>query len=300
MKRLITQLGVFLATNLNLVGFIKGKIYQGPLKNMCVPGLNCYSCPGALGACPIGALQAVIGSAKYHISLYVLGLLTLFGTMLGRFICGWLCPFGLVQDLLHRIKVKRLRVPAKLDSALRYVKYGVLVALVILFPMLLTDKYGIAKPFFCQYVCPSGTLLGGIPLLAANPGLRQAVGFLFSWKMGILIALLLVSVFIYRPFCKYLCPLGAVYALFNKVSFYRMHLDKNRCTHCKACERACNMQVPVTKSPNHTECIRCGACKKACPTGALSCGLKRNERKVHPGVTEGSNIDGLDQKSVGA
>ena len=274
MKRLLTQIGFFFATNLNLVGFLKGKIYQGPLKNMCVPGLNCYSCPGALGACPIGAMQAVIGSAKYQVSLYVLGLLTLFGTVMGRFICGWLCPFGLVQDLLHKIKAKRLKVPAKLDRALRYVKYGMLAVMVILLPMFLTNDFAMGQPFFCQYVCPSGTLLGGIPLLAANPGLRAAIGFLFSWKMGILIAVLVLSVFIYRPFCKYLCPLGAVYALFNKISFYRIRLDKGKCVNCKACERACHMQVPVTQSPNHAECIRCGACKKACSTGALSCGFK--------------------------
>lgn len=274
MKRLLTQIGFFLVTNGNLLGFIKGKIYQGPLKNMCVPGLNCYSCPGALGACPIGAMQAVIGSAKYQVSLYVMGLLTLFGTVLGRFICGWLCPFGLVQDLLHKIKAKRLRMPPKLDRALRWVKYGMLAVLVILLPMFLTNSFGMGQPFFCQYVCPSGTLLGGIPLLAANPGLRAAIGFLFSWKMGILVAVLVLSVFIYRPFCKYLCPLGAVYALFNKVSFYRLRLDKAKCVNCKACERTCPMQVPVTKSPNHGECIRCSACAKACPTGALSCGFK--------------------------
>lgn len=282
MKRLLTQIGFFFATNLNLVGFIKGKIYQGPLKNLCVPGLNCYSCPGALGACPIGALQAVIGSAKYQISLYVLGLLTLFGTLLGRFICGWLCPFGLVQDLLHRTKARRLKVPAKLDRVLRTVKYAMLAVMVILLPMLLTNQFGMGQPFFCQYVCPSGTLLGGIPLLAANPGLRATIGFLFSWKMGILLTILALSVFLYRPFCKYLCPLGAVYALFNKVSLYRMRLNQDKCVHCKACERACPMQVPVMKSPNHPECIRCGVCKKACPTGALSsgfgCGYKEKTR----------------------
>lgn len=282
MKRLITQIAFFLATNLNLTGFAKGTIYQGALKNACVPGLNCYSCPGALGSCPIGALQAVVGSAKYQISLYVMGLLALFGTVLGRFVCGWLCPFGLVQDLMHKIKLKKRVMPKKLDRALRYGKYIVLAVAVILLPMILVNEFGMASPYFCQYICPSGTLLGGIPLLAANPALRATIGFLFSWKMGLLLLFLITAIFLYRPLCKYVCPLGAVYALFNKFSFYRMHIDKDKCTNCRKCERACPMQVPVTENPNHGECIRCGVCKKACPEGAICSGFLRKENNKAP------------------
>ncbi len=150
--------------------------------------------------------------------------------------------------------------------------------------MLVTNDFGIAKPFFCQYICPSGTLLGGIPLLAANPSLRQAIGLLFSWKMFILLSVLALSVFLYRPFCKYLCPLGAVYALFNKVSFVRMAVDEHKCVGCGRCARACQMQVPVPQQPNHSECIRCGACKKVCPTKAMSCGIQcgKNDRQKNP------------------
>ena len=54
-----------LITNSYLTGFLQGKIYRGDLKKLCVPGLNCYSCPGALGSCPIGSLQAVIGSWNF-------------------------------------------------------------------------------------------------------------------------------------------------------------------------------------------------------------------------------------------
>ena len=90
-------------TNGYAQGFLQGKIYRGKLKLICMPGLNCYSCPGALGSCPIGSLQAVLDSGKFRFSCYVLGFLVLFGAVLGRFVCGWLCPFGLVQDLLHKI-----------------------------------------------------------------------------------------------------------------------------------------------------------------------------------------------------
>ncbi len=280
MKRLLTQIATFVLTNLNLRGFFEGKIFQGTSKKMCVPGLNCYSCPGALGSCPIGSLQAVAGSLKYNISFYVLGLLTLFGTLFGRFICGWFCPFGLVQDLIYKIKTKKYSVPQKIDKPLRYAKYLILLVVVILLPMLLTNEFGMASPYFCQYICPSGTLFGGIPLLLTNPNLRQAAGLLFSWKMALLLLFLISSLFIYRPFCKYVCPLGAIYAMFNKVSLYRFEIDKDSCINCGKCERVCNMQVPVLTNPNHPECIRCGDCKNACPTKAIKCSSHLNRGKV--------------------
>lgn len=269
MKRLLTQIAFFTTTNAYIKGFIEGNIYKGQTKYACVPGLNCYSCPGALGSCPIGALQAVIGSAKYSIPFYAAGLLALFGVFLGRFICGWLCPFGLVQDLLYKIKVKKRALPVNLDGTLRYMKYAVLGITVILLPMVLTNSFGIAPPYFCQYICPSGTLFGGVPLLIADPHLRQAAGLLFGWKFSLLLLFLASSLLVYRPFCKYVCPLGAIYALFNRVSFYRMHIDSHRCNGCGNCEKSCPMQVPFRASPNHGECIRCGRCKKLCPTGAI-------------------------------
>ena len=79
-------------TNSYLIGFVRGKIYQGKIKNICVPGMNCYSCPGAVAACPIGALQATIGSYEYKFAFYVAGFMILVGTFMGRFVCGWLCP----------------------------------------------------------------------------------------------------------------------------------------------------------------------------------------------------------------
>ena len=89
MKRLYIQITTFILTNINISGFINGTIFKGKTKFVCVPGLNCYSCPGAVGSCPIGALQAVLGSAKQKIGYYVLGLLILFGATMGRWICGF-------------------------------------------------------------------------------------------------------------------------------------------------------------------------------------------------------------------
>lgn len=271
-RRTLIQTVASLLTNANFKGFLQGRIFEGNTKAVCLPGLNCYSCPGAIGSCPIGSLQAVLGSMNYKFAYYVFGILIFFGVLLGRLVCGFLCPFGWIQDLLYKIPLKKISLPLSLDKGLRYLKYVLLLTLVILFPIVLTDALGIAPPYFCEWVCPAGTLGGAVPLLSMNPFLRQSIGFLFAWKMGILIITVLASIVIYRPFCKYLCPLGAFYGLFNKLGFYKIHVDKDKCTSCMACEKVCKMNVAVTKDCNSPECIRCGDCKSVCNHGAIKIG----------------------------
>lgn len=273
-KRIITQTITTIVTNLNVKGYLEGNIYKGNTKQICVPGLNCYSCPGALGSCPIGSLQAVIGTVKYNLSFYVIGLMTLFGVIFGRFICGWLCPFGFFEDLLHKIPSKKIKVSNKINNILKYLKYIILIFFVLLFPMLLVNEFGISPPYFCEFICPAGTLGAGIPLVLLNKSLRGAVGYLFAWKMLILIVIIIASIFIYRPFCRYLCPLGAFYSLFNKVSFIKYEIDENKCTSCNACTQKCKMNIQIYKNPNSIECIRCGDCIKTCPTQSIKKRIK--------------------------
>ena len=262
------QGGAALLTNIHLPNFVKGTLYKGPGKYACVPGLNCYSCPGATGSCPIGALQAIIGSSKFRFSYYITGTLILMGVLLGRFICGFLCPFGWFQELLHKIPTPKLST-RKLKP-LRYLKYAVLLVMVILLPMFVVNQLGMGDPFFCKYLCPQGVLEGAIPLAITNSGIRSTLGKLFTWKACVLAAVVFGSILIYRPFCKWLCPLGALYALFNKVTLLQMRVDPNKCISCGTCAKTCKMDVDITKSANHTECIRCGMCIKACPTDAIS------------------------------
>lgn len=268
-----------LLTNSYLVGFATGKIYQGPLKNLCVPGLNCYSCPGALGSCPIGSLQAVLSSKNYKFAFYVAGFLMFIGALVGRFVCGWLCPFGLIQELLHKIPfVKKIKTfPG--DKILRKLKYVILIVFVILMPLFVVDLLGNGTPYFCKLICPAGTLEGGIPLVFANEALQSVVGWLYTWKLAILIVTIVLSILIYRPFCKYICPLGAVYAVFNPISVLKYRVDKEKCVDCGKCTEVCKMQVEPLKNINSTECIRCGACKNSCPTGAISCGFLLKEKE---------------------
>lgn len=259
-----------LLTNSYLVGFVQGKIYRGKLKNLCVPGLNCYSCPGAVGSCPIGAMQAVIGSWNFRFAFYAAGFLMFVGALAGRFVCGWLCPFGLVQDLLHKIPFVKKIGTFKGDRLLRRLKYVILLVFVILLPMFLVDVLGQGLPYFCKYICPAGTLEGGILLVLFNKSMRSALGWLYAWKSVLLIVTVILSVMIYRPFCKYICPLGAVYSVFNPISVFRYRVDKEKCTGCGACAKVCKMQVDPVKNANHPECIRCGACKSACPVKAIT------------------------------
>ena len=275
------QAAAALLSNLHLPNFLKGEIYRGAGKTVCVPGLNCYSCPAASGACPIGALQTVAGSAKYGFSYYITGTIILFGVLLGRFICGFLCPFGWFQELLHKIPTKKFST--KKLKYLTWIKYAVLLVTVFLLPALAVNDVGMGDPFFCKYICPQGVLEGAIPLSIVNSGIRSALGALFSWKFSVLIAVIAVSVLFYRPFCKWLCPLGAFYALLNKVSLFQMKVDTGKCVACGKCAKACKMAVDVTKTPNHTECIRCGMCVRECPTNAIS---------FHYGFGEGKDKSG--------
>ena len=155
-NRTLIQTITTIATNSYIKGFLEGNIYRGETKRFCVPGLNCYSCPGALGACPIGSLQAVIGSIEYQLSYYVLGIIIFFGILLGRFVCGWLCPFGFIQELINKIPSKKIKISGK--NPLRYLKYGILIIFVILLPMMAVNEFGFGSPFFCKYICPAGTL----------------------------------------------------------------------------------------------------------------------------------------------
>ena len=263
------QAAATLATNANLPNFFTGRIHTGASKTLCVPGLNCYSCPGAVGSCPIGAMQAVLSGQKHNFPFYVVGLLMLFGVALGRLICGFLCPFGWIQQLLNKLPGRKLTIPEKADRRMRLIKYGILALFVLAFPVFLVDGFGLGAPYFCKWLCPAGTLEGGIPLVLTNESLRSSLGFLFWWKMGLLAATVVFSVLIYRPFCKYICPLGAIYALFNRISLTRMELNRESCISCGKCVRACPMQVQVLKDINSAECIRCGKCESVCPTGAI-------------------------------
>ena len=268
-RRLIQLYSAFLH-NAHLRGFISGQIYQGRAKYACVPGFNCYSCPSAVGACPLGAIQNALASAGHRAGWYVLGILMLFGVILGRTVCGWLCPLGLIQELLHRIPTPKLR-KSRVTRALSWLKYVLLAVFVVALPLWYGLRYDLPLPAFCKYICPAGTFEGAMGLMAgtmpAGTDYYSMLGILFTRKFVIMLVIGLACIFCYRSFCRFLCPLGAVYSLFSRFSIIGVKVDQNRCSHCGACVGSCKMDV--LRVGDH-ECIHCGKCMDACSQGAIS------------------------------
>ena len=266
-KRRLIQLYAALLYNANLKGFIKGEIYTGATKNVCVPGFNCYSCPGAVGACPLGSLQNALASSGNRAPYYVLGILLLFGLTLGRTICGWLCPLGLIQELFYKIPTPKLR-KSRYTRALSWLKYAVLAIFAVGIPLAYSvQRYPV--PGFCKYICPAGTFEGAMALLAnpVNADKFSMLGILFTRKFIIMVLIFATCVFVYRAFCRFLCPLGAIYGLFARLSVLGVKVEATKCTHCGLCVAQC--KADVRRVGDH-ECIHCGDCIPTCPTKAIS------------------------------
>ncbi|MCL6581531.1 MAG: 4Fe-4S binding protein [Firmicutes bacterium] len=240
-RRLRTQAASTVVANAGLVPGLRCLTY---------PFLNCYSCPLAIGACPVGTVQHFVILGR--LPLLALGLLGAVGSIWGRMTCAWLCPFGLLQDLLHRIPWPRRKLNVR-TRRYTWVKYAVLVALVVVLPL------ATLEPWFCK-LCPAGLVGAGLPWLATSPPLRGLVGSFFWFKAALAAAVLLACVFVSRPFCRFLCPLGAAYGLFNRVSRVRLEADPSLCTRCGRCEEACPMGLEPWRDAGSTDCIRCEQC----------------------------------------
>ena len=269
--RLWVQLLFTIVTNGYLYGFVNGKIYRGNLKYVCVPGLNCYSCPGAIGSCPLGALQNALSNLPNKLPLYIIGFLLLVGVALGRVVCGFLCPFGLLQELLHKIPTPKLK-KNRFTRGLSWLKYVVLAVFVAALPVWYAFAKGMPVPAFCKYICPAGTLEGGFFLVGMREEYRALAGVLFNWKAVVCVVILAGCIFVYRGFCRFLCPLGAIYSFFSRIALLAVRVDKNLCNECGLCVMACPMDI---RQVGDHECIHCGRCVSNCPKNAIYFGKER-------------------------
>lgn len=263
----------FIGFNSYFQGFIKG-IYMGDLKRFCAPFINCHSCPAATFACPAGLIQHYLIYRSFdlwYIPKFVLGYLIFISLFVGKLICGWLCPFGMFQTLLFKLKTKKIYISPKF----RFIKYLVFAILLILLPILL------AEPWFCK-LCPVGSLEAGIPLVLfgnASANLRAIAGNFFNIKLGILLTFLISSVLIKRPFCRFFCPIGTIYTIFNRLSILKVFVDESKCIHCGKCTKVCPIEEEASIATKKGDCFLCGECIKVCPTGAVKYGTIFNPPK---------------------
>jgi ferredoxin-type protein NapH len=257
--RKATQFFALFLTNAYMAAYVRGEMYQGAFKSICLPFLYCHSCPSATFACPIGTLQhyAVIRRVPF----FLLGHIGLFALLLGRMSCGWLCPGGLIQDLLAQLSEKKIKIP-RAFYALRYLALG---GLVVLVPYL-TGEHWFSK------LCPIGTLVAGIPWAlwnpidptTGNPTIAPGtLGVLFAIKLALLLAFIALAILAKRPFCRYACPMGVILGFFNRFSLIRLSVDQE-CDDCDTCQKHCPMGIKVSDDPNHPDCVRCFTCTSVC------------------------------------
>ncbi|RKZ34633.1 hypothetical protein DRQ33_01735 [bacterium] len=246
----------------------KPHLYTGKLKAIILPVLNCYACPGAFPSCPIGTIQHFM--VIKFVPLLTLGILIILGALVGRLFCGWACPFGLFQELLHKIPTPKLSMP----RWMRFGKYLFLIITVFVVPYIITDT------FFCK-LCPQGALEGGIPQMLLKPELRHLAGWLYWTKIAILTITIFLVIFIKRFFCRAICPLGAFLAIFNKISIVQMKVNISQCTQCKLCKKVCPVDINIYEDPNSPECIRCGLCI-GCLNGVKYSTIFSSEPTVKP------------------
>lgn len=226
---------------------------------ICFPVLNCHSCPISIFACPIGVMGQFAAMGVFPLA--VIGIIALAGLLAGRILCGWVCPFGLVQELLYKVPYIKFSMPAWT----RFIKYGVFAGLVVAVPIFFSPAFPL---YFCR-LCPVATVESALPWAVIN-GTTDVTSL--SIRLVILFAIIILAMGHKRFFCKVLCPLGACLSLFNRFAAVFPTRDSN-CVDCGACNKVCPMETKSARfgvyDDRAEECISCLDCHKKCPTEAI-------------------------------
>ena len=241
------------------------------LHGICAPVFHCYACPLATFACPIGILANF--SALHLFPLMTVGILIVSGALLGGIICGWVCPFGFLQDLVAKIPTPKIKLP----SWTGYFRYAVLIGLVLLIPYFFGEKH----PLFICTVCPAGALEAAVPNMIDQAAVGEEITIPNTIKIIVTISFLVGMLFIHRPWCRILCPLGAIFGLFNRFSAVYLKVKPSECNTCQVCHKYCGFGGQPEQDPNSDNCVRCLDCTQ-CPTSALTLGAVFERQSSKP------------------
>lgn len=245
---------------------------------VCVPVMNCWACPAAAFSCPVGVVGNFLVRGLFPFA--VIGVTVLCAMVAGRILCGWVCPFGFLQDLLNKIPSPKFVVPDRVNRWLFVAPLAFLVGAVFLVPLFLgTDS----KLYFCNF-CPAGALEAGIPfhIMKSEGTFLEITLELFTfWRVWILVACLVAFVVIKRPFCRLICPIGIAMGLFNWLSFLKIShglhywgkffkaklAPVKACPldDCGCCTDECPVDLVAIRDVNKRDCIYCYLCTEACP-----------------------------------
>lgn len=243
-----------------------------PLHGFCSPVFHCYSCPLATFACPIGVLAQF--SALHMFPFLAVGLLVAVGAVVGSFVCGWACPFGFLQDLAAKIPTPKFELPAWTG----WTRYVVLVVFVLAIPYWFGEERTIPLPFgqelplfFCR-LCPAGALEGAVPHAIDTAINGPAIAWPGAIKMIILGTFLVAMLFTWRPWCRLFCPLGAIYGLHNRVSFFFLRFHADLCRGCESCRSLCEGGGRPEARADGLQCVRCMECTR-CRAVSVAIGL---------------------------
>ena len=259
-KRLISQILVLISANLGAFGFKTG---------FCYPFFYCHSCPASTSACPLRAIEQSVyhGSLSWKLLVYPLLILGFFGVTTGRGVCGWACPIGLLQRAtgvvarrLKKYSIIRKIGQHRIEPYLRYIKYFILIGLVVVTPALIG--------FMFTDICPVGFLVGTIPNMVLNPD-KFITNPFFIVALVIFILFLLLIFLVERGWCRYFCPVGAILAPFNKISLIHIEVEKKACSLCHQCSNICPMGINIPEMDRDPECILCGKCIESCPNNLI-------------------------------
>lgn len=218
--------------------------------SVCAPVFHCYSCPLATFACPVGVLA---NFAALHLFPFVaVGILIAAGVFLGTVICGWICPFGFFQDLAASVPTPKYDLP----SWTSYGRYVVLFVSVLAVPYFLGAEHWL---FICRY-CPAGALEGAIPSIISDAASGNSIVIPNTLKITVTVLVVGAMFVKRRPWCRVLCPLGAIFSIFNRFSVFSLKVNPKTCNNCKSCHSLCKYGLEPDTDADNSRCVRCLEC----------------------------------------